>query len=114
MFGVAKPSAFRSHPERVQVVLQHVGEHEVLLVRDAELAEAVAVGEIGDRVHLVGGRRRPAAYAGALERQRDDRVARALVRRTLRAAQRENGRLSASAARYATLVAAKVAVGRGR
>ena len=79
MFGVARPSACASLPERVQVALAHVGEHQVLLVRDAQLAEAVAVGEVGDRVHLVGGRvaRR---HAGLLERQRHRGVARHLVR----------------------------------
>ena len=81
---------------RGSVVLLDVRQHQVLLVRDPDLAEAVAIGELGDRVHLGGGDvagRRP----GALERQRDDRVALALVRRArCAAAQRANGRLSAT------------------
>ena len=59
--------------------LQHVGEHEVLLVRHAHFAERIAVGERRDCVHLA--RRRVARrHAGALERQRDDRVTAPLVR----------------------------------
>ena len=62
----------------MQVRLQHVGEHEVLLVRHAHFAERIAVGERRDRVHLA--RRRVARrHAGALERQRDDRVTTPLV-----------------------------------
>ena len=30
-------------------------QHQVLLVADADFAERILVGEIGDRVHLVGG-----------------------------------------------------------
>ena len=54
-------------------------QHQILLMADADLAEAVVVGKIGDRVHLVGG-----GIAGRrafrLERQRHDRVAGDLVR----------------------------------
>src|SRR5882672_8292907 len=35
-------------PERMQIGLPDVGENQVLLVRDAQLAERIAVGEIGD------------------------------------------------------------------
>ena len=34
---------------------RHVGQDQVLLVRDAQFAEAMLVGQRGDRVHLVGG-----------------------------------------------------------
>ena len=30
-------------------------QHQVLLVADADFAERVAVGKVGDRVHLLGG-----------------------------------------------------------
>ncbi len=30
-------------------------QHQILLVADADFAERVALGEIGDRVHLLGG-----------------------------------------------------------
>ena len=43
-------------PDGVEVCLTHVRQQQVLLVRDTQLAEAVAVGEIGDGIHLVGGR----------------------------------------------------------
>ena len=80
MLGVASPSAFSFGPQRVEVRLHDVGEDQVLLVRDADLAEAVAIGEGRDRVHLarrdVAGRR-----SGALERERDDRVAAAACAR---------------------------------
>ena len=58
--------------------MPHIGENEVLLVGDTQFAEAVAIGERCDRVHLVGGRvtRR---HAGLLKRQRDHRVARHFV-----------------------------------
>src|SRR6266567_5419753 len=43
-------------PQCQQLRLLHVGEDQVLLVRDAQFAEAVDVGEIGDHVHLIGRR----------------------------------------------------------
>ena len=65
-------------PQRRQVALRHMRQHEVLLVADADFAERIALGEIGDRVHLLGGgvAGRPAL---GLERQRHDRIARQLV-----------------------------------
>ena len=48
MFGVARPSARSLLPQRRAGRLAHVGEDQVLLVRDAQLAEGVAVGELGD------------------------------------------------------------------
>ena len=77
-FGVATPIASSARHSVGQVALAHVRQHQVLLVADPDLAEAVAVGEIGDRIHLVGGgvARRSALR---LERQRHDRVARHLV-----------------------------------
>ena len=69
---------FELLPQLRQVALRNMRQHQVLLVADADFAEAVAVGEIGDGVHLLGGgvagRR-----AGRLQRQRDDGVARLLV-----------------------------------
>src|SRR5260221_4727870 len=69
----------RLAPEIDQAVLAHVGEDQVLLVRHAQLAEGVAVGEIGDRLHLVGGdvARR---HAGLLQGQRYRGIAAHLVR----------------------------------
>src|SRR6267143_3643805 len=66
-------------PYRDEIGLPYIGEHQVLLVRDAQLAEGIAVGELGDRVHLVGGDV-AGRHAGLLQRQRDRRVARHLVR----------------------------------
>ncbi len=53
-FGVASSSARELLPQLVQLGLLDVDEHEVLPVGHANLAEAVAIGEIGHGVHLVG------------------------------------------------------------
>src|SRR5713226_7549220 len=66
-------------PERMQIGLPDVGENQVLLVRDAQLAERIAIGEIGDPVHLIGGDV-SGRNAGLLERERDRGVAGLLVR----------------------------------
>src|SRR6266581_401171 len=66
-------------PQRVQIGQLHVGKDQVLLVGYAQLAERIAVGEVGDFFHLLDGdvARR---HAGLLERQRDGGVTRLLVR----------------------------------
>src|SRR2546423_1281605 len=66
-------------PQRVQVGQLHVGKDQVLLVGHAQLAERIAVGEVGDFLHLLDGdvARR---YAGFLQRQCDGGVTRLLVR----------------------------------
>src|SRR5713226_4187088 len=66
-------------PERTQIGLPDVGENQVLLVRDAQLTERIAVGEIGDLVHLIGGDV-TGWDAGLLERERYCGVTRLLVR----------------------------------
>src|SRR6266571_1656539 len=65
-------------PQRVKIALAHVRQHQVLLVADADLARAVALGEIGNRVHLLGGGVAGRTALG-LERERDDGVARHAV-----------------------------------
>ncbi len=57
-----------------------MGQREILLVADADLAKGIFVGEIGDRVHLVGGGI-AGRSADRLQRQRYDRIARHLVGR---------------------------------
>ena len=42
-------------PQRRQIALCHVRQREVLLMADADFAEGIAVGEIGERIHLLGG-----------------------------------------------------------
>ncbi|MCY1365432.1 hypothetical protein D9M69_522770 [compost metagenome] len=67
-------------PEAVQVGLGDVGEDHVLLVGDADLAEAEALGPVGDALHLRGSdvaRRRGRAGLG---RQHHRRIAGHLVR----------------------------------
>ena len=66
-------------PQRRQVALGDMRQHQVLLVADADFAEGIFVGEIGDRVHLVGGGVAGRA-AHRLQRQRHDRIALHLVR----------------------------------
>src|SRR5262249_5978653 len=65
-------------PQLDQVALAHVREHEILLVADTDLAKAVAVGEIGDGLHLL---RRGVAGRAPLrfQRQRHDGIAPHLV-----------------------------------
>ena len=66
-------------PDLEQFRLLDVGQHQVLLVGHAQLAEAVLVGHVGDDIHLLGGAvaRR---HAGLFQRQHDRGVARHLVR----------------------------------
>ena len=54
-FGVATPILSSSRHKAGKVALRHVRQHQVLLVPDPDLAERIAVGEVGDRVHLLGG-----------------------------------------------------------
>ena len=63
----------------MQVRLTDVGQHDVLLVRDSQLARAVLIGEIGNSVHQLGSHvaRR---HTGLLERERDRRISRHLMR----------------------------------
>ena len=65
-------------PQRRQIALGDVRQHQILLVPDADLAEAVAIRQIGDGVHLrrggIAGR-----SAHRLERQGHDGIAGALV-----------------------------------
>ena len=71
---------------------------QVLLVADADLVEAVALGEVGDGVHLLGGGIARDA-ADRLQRDGDDGVARHLVRRdvVLRPSARSRGSSSRAA-----------------
>jgi hypothetical protein len=93
MFGVARPR-FRAPATARQVALAHVGEDQVLLVRDAQLAEAEAVGQVGDEsiwsaVASPGGT--PVFLSDSVTRR-----SRALVRCTLRCSQRAKARLVAA------------------
>src|SRR5258706_6480899 len=65
--GRCEPQFFYLLPQRVQISELHVGKDQVLLVGHAQLAERIAVGEVGDFLHLLDGdvaRRHP----GLLER----------------------------------------------
>ena len=77
--GVARPFAAERLVDRRQVVERDMRQDEVLLVADAHLAEAVALGEVGDELHLLGGGVARRA-ADRLQRDRDERVAGDLVR----------------------------------
>src|SRR5947209_726483 len=66
-------------PQRVQIGQLHVGKDQVLLVGYAQLAERIALGEIGDFFHLLDGDV-AGRHAGLLEGQRDGGVTRLLVR----------------------------------
>ena len=69
----------RGVPQAEQVGFSHPRQHQVLVVRDARFTAAVAVGQVGGQVQLLGARvaRR---LAGALDRQRDGAQAGQLVR----------------------------------
>ena len=77
-FGVATPIGVERAPQRRQIALGDMRQDQVLLVADADFAERITVGKIGDRIHLLGGRIAGRA-AFRLERQRDDGVAGDLV-----------------------------------
>ena len=66
-------------PQRRQVALGDMRQRQVLLMADADFAERITVGKIGERIHLLGG---GIAGRGAdrLQRDRDDGIALRLVR----------------------------------
>ena len=80
MLGVAKLASRAACHSAQQVALAHPRQQQVLVVRDAQLAAAEAVGQVGGDVHLVGGGV-AGRLAGALERQRHGAVAGDPVRR---------------------------------
>ena len=53
--GVATPIASSARHSAGRSRCAHMRQHQILLVADANLAEAVALGEIGDGVHLLRG-----------------------------------------------------------
>src|SRR6267378_7657236 len=53
--GRCEPQFFYLLPQRVQISQLHVGKDQVLLVGHAQLAERIAVGEVGDFLHLLDG-----------------------------------------------------------
>ena len=70
-------------PEGRKVALPHVGQHQVLLVRDADLIETEGLGQLGHKIHLVGAciTRDP---ADRLQGHGHDRIAGNLVPRDIR------------------------------
>ena len=56
MFGVASLAVAQRLPQLEGLFLFDIGEKQILRVRDPHLAEAVAIGQIGDQLHLrIGG-----------------------------------------------------------
>src|SRR5579862_3900369 len=68
--------------DRRQIVQGDMRQNEILLVRDAQFIRRIILGEVGDRVHLIGCRIARRA-ADRLERDRYDRVARDLMLRNV-------------------------------
>ena len=64
----------RRQPQCAQLALEHPGQHQVLVVRDAQLAAAEAISQCGGTFHLIG-RDVARGQAGTLERQRHRAVA---------------------------------------
>ena len=75
-----KPRRLQPRVDRRQVPPRHVRQDDVLLVADAQLVVGVRLGQVGEHPHLLGGRIARRA-AERLQRDRDDRVVRQLVRR---------------------------------
>ena len=74
-----EPDLVERLPQRRQVAPGDMGQREILLVADADFAERIFVGEIGERIHLIGGGI-AGRSADRLQRQRHDRIALHLVR----------------------------------
>lgn len=53
--GRGEAEFFRHLPYCDEVGFAHIGEDQVLFVRDAQFTKGIRVGERGNRVHLVGG-----------------------------------------------------------
>ena len=80
--GGGKARRLEIAPQSEEIILLHMRENDVLLMADAQFAEAVFVRRIGERAHLRGsGVARNAA--DRLQRDRDDGVAGDLVRRDI-------------------------------
>ena len=76
--GRGHPDFLERTPQRRKIALGDVRQRQILLMADANLAETVALGEIGDGVHLLrGGIARGCSFG--LERERHDGVAGELV-----------------------------------
>ena len=58
--GVGRREPDRGEPvvDRRQIVERDMRQDQVLLVRDAQLVLRIILGEVGDRVHLIGAKRR--------------------------------------------------------
>ena len=54
-FGVATPIVSSAFHSAGRSRLRDMGQREILLVADADFAEGISLGKIGDRIHLVGG-----------------------------------------------------------
>ena len=74
ILGVARPMRRQAVPQRRQIGAPDMRQHQVLRMGDADLAIAVGIGQIGDRLHL---RRRGIAGNAAvgLQREGDDGIA---------------------------------------
>ena len=59
-FGIATPMRVEFAPQRRQIALRDMRQHQVLLVADTDFAERIAVGEIGDALPSARRWRRPA------------------------------------------------------
>ncbi len=66
-------------PQSEEIVLLHMRQDDVLLMADAQLAEAEALAGVGENAHLIGGGVARNAADG-LQRDGDDGIAGDLVR----------------------------------
>ena len=52
--GVARSELLQPREDRRQVLLAHMRQHQILLMADADFAEAELVHQVGERIHLLG------------------------------------------------------------
>ncbi len=99
-------------PEVIQVALAHVGQHQVLLVGNAQFAEAELVGQVGNGfkllvVSIARGNR------GRFQRQGDGGVARHLVRLNVAHGPVVEALFGFALGQVAGVIAAELLIGRG-
>src|SRR5262245_3525002 len=111
--GTREPKRLYFTPQSMQLRLAHIGKDQVLLVRNAQFAHAVAVGKIRHCVHLVGCN---IAWRNArlLERQRHRGIAGHLVRMNVALRPGRERRLRSAARNVARVLGRESRIGRSR
>src|SRR3546814_8553602 len=77
--GRREPSRIQLPPERLEIALLHIGQDDILAVRDAHLIKRILLCQIGNKVDLIG-RSITRNAAHGLQADRGDGIAGLLVR----------------------------------